>query len=438
MFSKILSILLLLTVTLAEIARYDNYRAYELIPKTSEQLKSIHELQESSDSLIFLQISNHIEQRSLVIVAPHKLADFVAVLDNDEITYRIVDENIQNQITKQFKSLKQKSTSTVDWTHYNTLEEINSWLDDLVKKYPNKVESVVGGKTYEGREIRGVKISFKKGNPGVFIEGGIHAREWIAPATVTYIANELLTNTDEKVRSFVENYDYYIFPVANPDGYKYTFEKDRFWRKTRKPYGKCFGADPNRNWDFHWHEAGTSSSACSDTYGGEKGFSEIETATLSEYILSLKGKIHTYIAFHSFSQLILFPYGHSATHAPNHNDLQAIGDAAAKRLAEKYGTRYTVGNVYDAIYPASGASMDWAYGVAEIPLSFTYELRPNGGFDGFELPEKEIIPTGEETFASVLTLLEEGKKLGYHDNNKNCFNLNKNNIFGKLFKIKNC
>lgn len=70
------------------------------------------------------------------------------------------------------------------------------------------------GKTYEGVDIRGLKISKKIGNMGVFIEGGIHARfvratnsknskilsffnffrEWISPAVATYTINQLITS----------------------------------------------------------------------------------------------------------------------------------------------------------------------------------------------------------------------------------------------------
>lgn len=55
------------------------------------------------------------------------------------------------------------------------------------------------------------------------IEGGIHAREWISPATVTYVINEFLTSTDPDVRAMAENIVWHIFPVVNPDGYVYTF-----------------------------------------------------------------------------------------------------------------------------------------------------------------------------------------------------------------------
>lgn len=70
----------------------------------------------------------------------------------------------------------------------------------------------------------GVKVSFSPNNENnaVFIEAGIHAREWISPATVTFMLNELLTSTDPNVRAVAESHDWYVVPVTNPDGYEYT------------------------------------------------------------------------------------------------------------------------------------------------------------------------------------------------------------------------
>lgn len=92
-------------------------------------------------------------------------------------------------------------------------------MDSLETDFPGKATVISAGKTYENREIKGVKISFGSGKRNVFIEGGIHAREWISPATATYIINEVLTSTDPAFRKIAESFDWYIFPSTNPDGY---------------------------------------------------------------------------------------------------------------------------------------------------------------------------------------------------------------------------
>lgn len=60
---------------------------------------------------------------------------------------------------------------------------------------------------------------------------------------------------------------------------------------------------------------------CADTYAGTAPFSDVETKTLSEYITAISGKLYAYISFHSYSQLLLFPYGHTKDHLDNHDEL---------------------------------------------------------------------------------------------------------------------
>lgn len=108
------------------------------------------------------------------------------------------------------------------WTDYYRIDDIYSWFDDLAAANPTNVSIVVGGSTFEGRQIKGVKISNGPGKKAVFFEGGIHAREWIGPATVTYIINDLLNSKDPEFRQIADSFDWYLFPVTNPDGYEYT------------------------------------------------------------------------------------------------------------------------------------------------------------------------------------------------------------------------
>lgn len=117
--------------------------------------------------------------------------------------------------------MKRSSKDGLIWDSYYILEDIHSWLDQLASENSN-VSIITSGKSYEGRDIKGVKVSFKSGNRGVFIEGGIHAREWISPATVTYLINELLNSNDPTFRNIAESFDWYIFPSINPDGYSFT------------------------------------------------------------------------------------------------------------------------------------------------------------------------------------------------------------------------
>lgn len=200
--------------------------------------------------------------------------------------------------------MKQRKLS--DWTSFWSYEEINEWMDSLVAQYPDSVSHINVGKSYEGRDIRGVKVNIGgEEKNSIFFEGTIHAREWISAATTTWMLNELLTSIDSEVQELARTFEWHILPVVNPDGYSYTWTKDRAWRKTRRPSNLlCFGADPNRNWDNHFAEGGSSTNPCSDLYAGSAPFSEPETRQLSEYIRSIP-RLAGYFDFHAYGQLMV-------------------------------------------------------------------------------------------------------------------------------------
>ncbi|XP_067620546.1 zinc carboxypeptidase A 1-like [Eurosta solidaginis] len=400
----------------AELLRYDNYHVYQLQPNNSAHLAMLKKLDGSSDSLIFLDPVQNVGTKINVLVAPKRVANFMSTLERAEVPYQLMEENAQKRLdVEELVADANRRQGEYTWTEYHELNDTYAWLHALAEKYPKQVSVFVAGKTYEEREILGVKIAYDSSSAdatakrGIFIEGGMHAREWISPATSTYIINQLLTNSDERVHKIAESYVWYIVPHANPDGYVYTHTRNRLWRKTRTPYGSCFGADPNRNWDFHWNEVGSSNNPCSDTYAGPQAFSEIETRTLAEFINTLKGELFFYVSFHSYSQLLLFPYGHTSELPPNYKNLKRVFDVALSAVSKRYGTKYTGGNIYDAIYPAAGASVDWAYGEIDVPYSYCFELRPSGNslWTGFRLPADQIIPTGEEIMDSLMAMIEE-------------------------------
>ncbi|XP_053960331.1 zinc carboxypeptidase A 1-like [Anastrepha ludens] len=412
--------LCLTALSSGERVRYDNYRVYKLNASNNEELALLKRMEDTSDSLLFLDGIHRVNKAVKVVVAPHKLHDFLLILDTNNIENELVEQNLQTALDKDYEQIETRATTPRRWRSYQTLSSTYSWLVTLAKKHAANATLIEGGKSYEKRSILGIKISIqngKKQKPGIFLEAGIHAREWIAPATATYIINELLTSTDEQIKELAENYDWYIFPHANPDGYVYTHSTDRMWRKTRQPYDTCFGADPNRNWNASWNSVGASSNPCSETFAGSAANSEIEVLSLSNYINSLKNKIKLYISFHSFSQYLLYPYGNTSALPDNVKDYEQVYNATTKAIGNRYGTVYTGGNIYDAIYPAAGSSVDYAYVNAGIRMAFCFELRPNGAFNGngMELPAEQIKPTGEETLDGIVAMVNEVKSLGYFD-----------------------
>uniref|UniRef100_A0A1B0ABH3 Peptidase M14 domain-containing protein n=1 Tax=Glossina pallidipes TaxID=7398 RepID=A0A1B0ABH3_GLOPL len=349
-----------------------------------------------------------------VMVKPEEIHNFLQLLENYEIEQELLIENVQDLI-----DLEQSYSGSgkFDWTRYYELHEIEQWLDDILLAYPNVTEGFVIGNSYEGRPIRGIKIAHKQDNPGIFIESNIHAREWITSATATWFINELLTSQDYKVRDLAENYNWYIIPVLNVDGFVFSHEQDRLWRKTRQPtsVSYCVGTDPNRNFDSEWMaNGGASDSPCEETYAGPQPFSEPETEALAKFLKSIQNEISIYIAFHSYSQLLLSPYGHTEEPPENYDDLLAIGEAFATAIKSlPYETPYRYGSTATTIYVASGSSVDWVYSNFDtVNVAYTIEFRDQGRF-GFVLPPAQIIPNCEELMAGMLALVRKSHELDY-------------------------
>ena len=160
------------------------------------------------------------------MVAPNKIEHFLKITSERDIKHEIMHENVGNLIKRQFRNFS--TNKKFGWTNYHTLEEIYDWMDSLEAKFSGKIEILSAGLSYEGRNMKGIKISHGHNNPAIFIESGIHANEWITPATATFLINELLNGKDLRIRNLAESYDWYIFPTINPDGFAYTHSTVRY------------------------------------------------------------------------------------------------------------------------------------------------------------------------------------------------------------------
>lgn len=253
-------------------------------------------------------------------------------------------------IDKESISSRRRRKATPDWTGYLTLEEIYEWLDSLVVDYPGVVESFKVGTSFEGRDIRGVKVNVGGGTDKkkIFFESNIHANEWITSATSTWMLNEFLTSSDADVQSLMQRFEIYFLPVLNVDGYAYTWNVDRLWRKTRRPNRNilCTGADPNRNWDLFFSQSGASLNACSNNYAGDFAFSEPEMKQLSEFVPTISN-LAAYFSFHSFGQYLMMPFAYTLDHLGNYDNLHEIGLIALDSISVLHATEYRLGTVSD-------------------------------------------------------------------------------------------
>uniref|UniRef100_A0A915DW01 Peptidase M14 carboxypeptidase A domain-containing protein n=1 Tax=Ditylenchus dipsaci TaxID=166011 RepID=A0A915DW01_9BILA len=297
-----------------------------------------------------------------------------------------------------------------DLNSYNRYSKIVDYLQNLVQSNPDTTQLLNITKTFEGRDLVGIKIAkLYSSKPTVFIDAGIHAREWIAPAVALYLIDRLVNNNspeDHQITLLTDNFDFVIFPMANPDGYEYSHTKDRFWRKTRSrnltSSKWCVGADGNRNWGYQWGEAGANRSPCSNIYTGASPFSEQEMTGIRDYIATQISDLKVYISLHSYGQLFLSPWGYTEEKPHNYEDQRMAAKLAVEAIKNSTGANYYYGTIAELMYPASGTSIDY-WQAKGVPYIYGIELRPEDLDDnyGFTIPAEWIAPTGQEMLVAL-------------------------------------
>jgi len=403
---KVLLLLGLVAIALADLTRFEGEKVFRLKPTLDDHVTLIKELSDSmkvdfwrpdSAELVTIDIDVDIHVDSI-----HD--DMVStLLQQSGMEHEVLVEDLQASIDAQIDMKPEPRSHS--YTKYNSLDKIQNWIASISSSNDALISKQVIGNSYEGRPMTVLKIGKQSGatKPAIFLDCGIHAREWISTAYCQWFVKEALSTygSDAQMTSLLNEMDVFVLPVFNIDGYDYTHKSNRMWRKTRsrKSGSGCIGADPNRNWNAGWCTTGASSNPCSDTFCGYKPESEIEVKNVADFIRRNKSIIKGYITIHSYSQLLLFPYSYTFDLAADHSELMKVAVEASEELRSLYGTRYTSGPGAATIYPAAGGSDDWAYDLG-VKYSYTFELRDTGRY-GFLLPESQIKPTCEETMLAV-------------------------------------
>ena len=329
------------------------------------------------------------------------------------IHFEIVESNIERRLELfEQERAQSRSRGIGGWySDYKTWPEVNTKLASLATSFPEITSTFIVGQTHEGRDIHGIRITAPGDTTGrkqILLNGCQHAREWVAVMVPMYAIEKIIDAwyTDPAMQSYLESTEVIVVPIVNPDGYEYTYASggDRFWRKNRRNNsGSCEGVDLNRNWSFEWGGGdSTSSDTCSDVYIGPGPFSEPETQAMRDLVNSLPN-IVAHIDFHSYSQLILEPWASSNNTPPRVTIVKALSSAMSGAIASVHGETYVAGTGGDLLYLADGVFPDWVTSLGA--LSYTIELRPTGS-PGFDLPPSEILPTCEESFAAVETMIQ--------------------------------
>ncbi|XP_022091299.1 carboxypeptidase A2-like [Acanthaster planci] len=279
---------------------------------------------------------------SQVMVPPLHVDKLKEALEELQIEFEIYIDNVQALIDEETKVIisREKATSlaSFDYNVYHSAQESRKSIS---------VNSV------EGRPIKALKISTGSGRLGAYTQGGIHAREWISPATVINLAQKFVAafkSGDSVATQFFNKFDWYVLPLLNVDGYHYTrpesSSNNRLWRKNRQSVSFfCKGIDMNRNYGYKWGGEGTSGSPCSDIYRGDYAYEAQELQLVTNWLLNLK-KSQTFmihVDVHSYGQYWVYPYSYtSGVKTSDDTELERVAKAATGKLAAVHGTQYTV------------------------------------------------------------------------------------------------
>jgi len=327
------------------------------------------------------------------MVEPAKFRQLLVNLRKQNIYYERAISNVQTLLDPVWADIdrRQKAGMVFDIDDFNTLSDIYGWMLELAQLQCRTgllCQVTNAGNAHDGNPILVFSITQAGADRKAYwIDATIHAREWIAPATVLRVLEALVHGTSEEAIELTERYNWYIMPVMNPDGYSYSWTNDRMWRKNRgeNPGSTCVGTDLNRNFNFRWGTEGVSHNPCGETFCGTFGGSEPETQIVQNQLLRYGPSLLAMVTVHSYGNMWMFPWGNTVNHAgavcdrsSDHFELMRVADLTADAIQSTYGTSWARGNSCEVIYTTTGGTDDYAKGVAAIKYSFCPELRGNG------------------------------------------------------------
>ena len=347
---------------------------------------------------------------------------------------------------------------------YRRVETLDFWMGVLAGFFPQVCTAfTMPHPSVQGRPIKGVHIhaGSSTSRHAFLIIGGMHARELMNPDAIAELQQDLVlayvNNTGityggkswlaADIRSMLETSDIWMVPCANPDGREYCFDVDDMWRPNRHPNPgiMCSGTmndgsiDVNRNCDIVWGvvTGNTSCDPCNETYLGPNRFSEPESQNLRDFCNT--HNVDVFLDVHSFSELVLFPWGHAPTQTtnpsqrfpslatgtcaplnpPGHQEYMLPGDQQYfKGVAQTIvnDIRAVRGRIYtpkaiNQLYAVTGSSSDYVYSrhIANSALyktyGFSFETGPPAGSaaESFHPADPTLIK--RDTKAGIISLL---------------------------------
>ena len=290
---------------------------------------------------------------------------------------------------------------------------IRDELFDVARRNPQLVKLEVLGHTHQGRQLIAMKLTQDArdvpdgSRPAVLYSSNQHAREWISLEVnrrlMHYYIDRWRAN-DKPIKRLLKQTELWFVISANPDGYQYTFDHERLWRKNLRDNNgdgqitAVDGVDPNRNFNEHWgyDNEGSSPDPADETYRGPAAASEPETRFMQGLIDRIKPKFQSNL--HSFGEWLLYPQGwqvgtldadYPIYVASGGTDGPATGGTGQPAIPG-----FNPGQSADTLYVTNGETTDYA-DVHDGTMAFTPELGEGTPGSGFVFPDNEQLIQGE-------------------------------------------
>jgi hypothetical protein len=257
-------------------------------------------------------------------------------------------------------------------------------FEQIAADHPDIVKLVTIGQTVQGQDIIAIKVTRRANQtrdgrrPATLYSAAQHAREWITPEMVRRLAHHVVDGygTDPTISDLVDRTELWFVPVANPDGYDFTFEPDqRMWRKNladNNGDGQTTvgdGVDPNRNYPTKWgyDNEGSSPVPGNETYRGLAPASEPETQALDGLMDRIGFEF--LINYHSAAELLLWGTGWQvSTPTPDDAIYEAMSGDDANPAVPGYDP-----DISAELYTTNGETTEHAHS-AYGTLAFTPEM----------------------------------------------------------------
>ncbi|MFI6499079.1 M14 family zinc carboxypeptidase [Nonomuraea typhae] len=285
---------------------------------------------------------------------------------------------------------------------YSTPGGIADQLRAIAAANKDVVKLMSIGKTVQGKDILAAKVTSLArilpdgAKPAVLYSSAQHAREWIAPEVNMRLLKHVVAGK-HALKRLLGTTELWFLPVANPDGYDFTFtEGNRLWRKNLRDNNgdgaitRGDGVDQNRNFptNFHYDEEGSSSIPSSDTYRGPGPASEPETKAFDGLMKRIRFAFN--VNYHSFGPLILYPMGvQIATETADNPIYEALSGDDANPAIPGFDP-----DLGAELYITNGDTNDRAHGEYGT-LSWTPELNEGCEGCGFVFPDDEALVQAE-------------------------------------------